>query len=285
MFPDEKYMTLKSNDEDIKFAFLSYLDFNRGCPCQHMSTDSEETINPLFENNKLAFSSLVPQPNALQSIPESNLENNINSNSNYDFLPNSTSPIRILNASPYVGAIDVYIDNSIIQTKLGFCESTPYTLAPVYNSKITIYKSGDNTKPLLENALNFLGKKIYTLAIFEENNKFHIFPIIDDIPSNLRYSLSIKFVNLLAYSPLLTLTLEDGKPLFQYVKYKEITNYFLLPDEECCFNIYDNNYNLKSIKHPSTLFEPNNHYTIFILGDVTMPNSIRTAIYKDNKNY
>lgn len=143
-------------------------------------------------------------------------------------LPNLTSRIRFLHAAPDAPNIDIYANGKLLYSDLKFGSVTNYLDISPGKYDVQLYKSGTYDSPLISESIDILPNNILTLNITYENNEISFFTIDDTEPKSNPLLSYIRFMNLSPNAPLLSLSLPEGKVLFDEVEYLETTDYYPL---------------------------------------------------------
>ena len=142
-------------------------------------------------------------------------------------LPRLDGKIRFLHAVPNAPNVDVYANEKLVYSNLPFGKITDYlSIAPgTYNIKI--FKAGTTDNNLFSDSVDIVPNSISTAAVTSQNNQIKYFIINDSHirESNPKLS-SVRFINLSANAPLLSLSLPNDNTLFNQASYLETNNYY-----------------------------------------------------------
>lgn len=198
-----------------------------------------------------------------------------------DLLPNAQSNIRLMHALPKAGPVDAYANGEPIATGLSFGKYTAYLPLEPGNYIIQLYPAGLYDNPLLTKSINLLSKSTLTIPIISLNNNIDLLLFNDSSGSTSLANSFLRFINLSPDSPLLTLSLANGSPLFSDVEYAETTGYYPLSPGIYNFKVSFSSANAIS-KFISTLKLVNGHfYTIYIIGLFNDTPQIGYLVLKD----
>ena len=149
-----------------------------------------------------------------------------------EYLPRVDSFVRFIHAIPDAPNIDVYSNEKLIYSNLGFGNVTNYINVAPGTYTISLYRAGTNTNPIISETIEVSVGSIQTVAISYEDKKIAFFTLNDvdnNIDTTQDKSLSyVRFVNLSPNSPPLSLQLPVGKVLFDESPYLEINSYYPL---------------------------------------------------------
>jgi len=145
-----------------------------------------------------------------------------------DTLPNLKGYLRLLHATVGIGNVDIYGNGILLAVNLIFGNVTPYIELPPDKYKIQIYKAGTYDTPLLTQNVEIIPKSRITVSAVLLANTLNLFILKDSTTANLKDLTFLRFINLSANSPLLTLSLPNENSLFDGVEYLETTGYYPL---------------------------------------------------------
>ncbi|MBE6062425.1 MAG: DUF4397 domain-containing protein [Clostridium butyricum] len=198
-----------------------------------------------------------------------------------DSLPRLDGKIRFLHAIPDAPSVDVYANGKLIYSNLSFGQITNYiSIAPgTYNIKLL--KTGTTNNDVFSDSINITPNSISTVAVTYENNEIEYFTIDDShIPESNPMLSFIRFINLSANAPLLSLSIPSGIVFFNQASYLETNGYyptspgiydFIVSSADGNFNKYISSLNLT----------PNLFITIYIIGSYISSPSLGYILIKD----
>ena len=164
MFPDEKYMNLDSENDDLKFGFFSYFSSNssRGnCPCENSMNDSNIS-NPLeLSPSSIDNSFTKDGTSSSQSLNDPiSIQNNASYNLAYSTF------LKFVNLLPNSPLLNISLDNGqILFQNIEYNETTGYL--PLYPKEYNLRAYDNNL--ILRNiehpSINLKPNKFYTLSV------------------------------------------------------------------------------------------------------------------------
>lgn len=175
------------------------------------------------------------------------------------------SYIRVLNASPALGKVDVFVDGRLIAKDLGFKEFSWYMPAMQGNYRIEVFSSEDK-KPVLYTDLYLPANNIFNGAIIGEVPDIKIYPIPEPYTSQKFGRACIRFINLSPDSAAFDVSMQGGTKIFNNVTYTSITNYACIPAGNYNFTVSPAGKEEISLSLPAMQLTANNYYTIYALG-------------------
>lgn len=143
-------------------------------------------------------------------------------------LPNLNGNLRLLHAAVGANAVDVYGNGILLASNLNLGNVTPYIELAPDKYEIQIYNSGTYDTPLLTDDLEIIPLSITTASVVFLENNLTLFTLKDSTTAELKDLAFLRFINLSANSPLLTLSLPNANSLFDGVEYLETTGYYPL---------------------------------------------------------
>lgn len=199
-----------------------------------------------------------------------------------DTLPNLNGHLRLLNAAVGINTVDIYENGILLASSLNFGNVTPYIELPPDKYKIQIYPAGTYDNPILTQDIEIIPNSVITVSIVLLENALTLFTLKDATTANLEDLAFLRFINLSANSPLLTLALPNGNILFDGVEYLETTGYYPLSA-----GIYD--FILSATGAPvlteiisNIKLNESTFHTIFIVGSFTSEPRLSYLITNDN---
>ncbi|MBU5484049.1 DUF4397 domain-containing protein [Clostridium sp. MSJ-11] len=186
---------------------------------------------------------------------------------NWNYRVNGTnSYFRIFNASPNVGPIDVYVNDSPTVMNLAYKEMSEYIIVLSGNYNIKIYPAGQTTSPIINTSLPIPKDSIFTVALIGMPPSISLYPIPEPLRSENFGVPCIRFVNLSPNSPAMDVTLPAGRELFSDVNYKDFTLYACVPAGTYNIQLRPSGTNdIVSTVRGVTL-DANKFYTIYAVG-------------------
>lgn len=183
-----------------------------------------------------------------------------------ELLPDDLSNIRFLHAVGNAPNIDIYINGSRVAEDLGFSKISQYSTVSSGVYEVQIYNTGVYDSPLLSQNITFSPGSNYTISIATLENQLYFFKLRDDNIPHSTDATFLRFINLSANSPLLSLAMTNDNELFNDVEYLETTGYYPLSAGVYNFKLNISSYDSiqKNIRNIS--LKPKNFYTIYIIG-------------------
>lgn len=143
-------------------------------------------------------------------------------------LPDLKISIRIIHALPKTGPIDVYANGQPIAKGLLFGKFSNYVQLDSGSYEIQLYPAGLYDNPILTQNVDFLPRSSSTISVITLDDTINLFVLTDSNSGHNIANSFVRFINLSPNSPLLTLSLSNGSPIFSSVEYVETTGYYPL---------------------------------------------------------
>ncbi len=193
--------------------------------------------------------------------------------------------VRVLHAVPDAPNVDIYANDKLIVENLAFGELTKYLPVPEGTYTISLYATGDKSKPVLQNTLTINKDKIMTIAAANTVNNITLIAIPDTTMKNETNKSVIRFMHLSPNAPAVDITLPDGTIIFSNISYEQLTQYV---------EVEPTNYNLQVrvagtsnvvLTVPNVKLEPNRAYTIYAIGLVGSKPELQALLATDGISY
>lgn len=198
-------------------------------------------------------------------------------------LPNLTGKIRFLHATPNAPNIDIYGNGKLLHSNLAFGSVTDYLELSSQKYDIQLYKSGTYDNPLISESIDVLPNSILTLNITYENNEISFFTIDDIEPKSNPVLSYVRFINLSPTAPLLSLSLPEGRVLFNEAEYLETNDYYPLSPGIYDFTVTAANGTFEKFISDVNMTE-NLFITIYIIGLIQGTPKLGYILVKDGTN-
>ena len=195
----------------------------------------------------------------------------------YDYLNNlsncqgcfcTKSYIRFLHAVSGAPAVDIYINGIMVAYNLKLGELTDYILNYPGNYNISIFASGDTTKPLLNKTVTINKNASYTAAVAGSINNFDLYltkESREEVPPIREAAVS--FTNYIPIESALDLYVSDGTMLFKDVRFSDsMPNISVFPTDER-FDLKYPNTNAIIASTPTIQLQRNTYYSLFSILD------------------
>ena len=199
-------------------------------------------------------------------------------------LPVINSKVRILHAVPKAPKVDVYINGQKIAEALEFSKITNYFVINPGSFEMQIYNSGTYDTPLLSQKIEISPTANYTFCIVTLQGSLYIFRLKDDNVPSTKLTSFLRFINLSANAPLVSLALPNDVVLFNGAEYLETTGYYQLSSGIYNFKfLFDSATSTAKFIKNLTL-DNGNFYTIYIIGVYNSKPPLGYLFVEDSKD-
>lgn len=181
-------------------------------------------------------------------------------------LPVINSKVRILHAVPKAPKVDVYINGQKIAEALEFSKITNYFVINPGSFEMQIYNSGTYDTPLLSQKIEISPTANYTFCIVTLQGSLYIFRLKDDNVPSTNLTSFLRFINLSANAPLVSLALPNDVLLFNGAEYLETTGYYQLSSGIYNFKFLFGSATSTAKFIKNLTLDNGNFYTIYIIG-------------------
>lgn len=181
-------------------------------------------------------------------------------------LPRVDTNIRILHSVPNAPNIDVYANGSLITSNLAFGKLSKYiTLSPEYY-EFQLFVTGTYDKPILTQNIQLIANANYTISVVTLANNLYLFRLKDDNVPVTKSQAFLRFINLSANAPLLSLSLPNNMVLFNGAEYLETTGYYQLSSGIYNFEVLLGSSQITTKYIKNITLDGGKFYTIYIIG-------------------
>ncbi len=227
----------------------------------------------------------------------SNYKNNNNQNANYGYPMgfNLTmtkccrkSYFRILNALKNAPKLDVYVNEMLMTSNLGYGEFSRFMKFMPGTYHIVAKASGSQNGPIFESNITIDANLVYTGALTGdafELDEINLYMIPDEKEHyDMGMMSALKIINLVIDSPYLNLVSDDGTVLFSDVKYGDVTNNVAIPSNTYTLHLKKQGNDQSILTAPNLDFLPKMYYTLFLIGEYGESIEIELLIPEDGIN-
>lgn len=195
------------------------------------------------------------------------------------------SYVRVLHAVPGAPAVDVYANGQLIAQNLMYRDFTDYLTVPSGNYKIEVYPAGTRDEALVTTTATLPGCSIVTVAAVGQLPSISLLPIAEPIEPIAPNMAKVRFTHLSPTAPNVDITLPDGTVLFSDVRFKETTQYVMVPP-----GIYNLQARIAGtdqvvLQVPNIQIEPNRFYTVYAVGLPGEEPPLQVLIALDGNSY
>ena len=190
--------------------------------------------------------------------------------------------VRIIHAAPDAPNIDVYANNRIIAENLSYSQFTVYTPIPEGTYSISAYVSGTTDCPIVTNMLRIDKNTSTTAAVVGTLSTIGLLAVPDNYKGapSISNEAEVRLIHLAPNVPAVDVTLPNGVFIFDYVSYKELTEYKSFVPGSNIIQIRLARTPTAILRVPINL-QPRLVYTIYFIGMVTEKPGLDALILLD----
>ena len=180
-------------------------------------------------------------------------------------LPKIKGYVRFIHAIPDAPSVDIYFDDKLIFTGLSFGNVTNYIAITPQTYSVRLFVSGTHDNPLITESVQIAPNSMTTINITYENNEIAFFSIDDTHTMSNSLLSYVRFINVAPTAPLLSLSLPDGRVLFNQTSYLETNDYY--PTSPGIYNCIVSTSDVNISKYISNVkLDKNMFITIYMIG-------------------
>lgn|GEM_PF-2434167 len=139
-----------------------------------------------------------------------------------------SSRLRIIHASPGAPPVDIYLNQKLAASSVGYKDVLPYLNVQAGHYLIEVYPAGQTDSPLLARTLNVQAGQSYTLAASDLPEELQLYAYLDD-PAPTAGQARLRFIHLSPDSPEVDIRTGAGTTLFGKVGFGQSTAYATAP--------------------------------------------------------
>jgi uncharacterized protein DUF4397 len=143
----------------------------------------------------------------------------------------SKAMVRVLHASPDAPAVDIYINDAIVDgwTNVPFGTLSDYMAVPADTYNVKIYATGDTTSPVIDTDVTVDAGKSYTIAAsgLLADNSLKAYPFVDE-PNLQQDKALVRVVHLSPDAPAVDVAPDGGDALITNLEFPNATDYAAL---------------------------------------------------------
>ena len=199
--------------------------------------------------------------------------------------PTDVTYIRIFHASPDAPPVDVYLNNNLVVSNLGYRSFTEYLPVPSGVSNVKVFPAGNTQNPVINTNVNIPPNTILTIAAINKLQNISLYPIEDTpmpIPMGKVY---VRFGHLSPNAPAVDIRLPDGTNLFEDVEYKEVTNFKLIDPGTYTLNVFAAGTDNRVLHLPNIELKPDRFYSVYAIGLLGERPPLQVVIPLDGNSY
>ena len=200
-----------------------------------------------------------------------------------------TAMVRVLHASPDAPAVDVYLDDTIVDplTNVPFGTISGYLEIPAGDHNVKVYATGNTTDPVIDADVTVATGAKYTIAATSAVASITA-QVLGDEPTPDCDSASVRVVHFSADAPAVDVATAGSDPADAVVKnleYPNATAYVALPADSYDLEVRLAGTTTVALDLPGVAVEACNAYSVFAIGSAATPpvggNALQVAVAVD----
>ncbi len=197
--------------------------------------------------------------------------------------------VRVLHASPDAPAVDVYLDDTIVDalTNVPFGTISGYLAIPAGDHNVKVYATGTTTGPVIDADVTLAAGQAYTIAATDAVASIDA-QVIEDSPSASCDTAQVRVVHFSADAPAVDVATAGAAPADAVVKnlsYPDATGYLDLPGDSYDLEVRLAGTTTVALDLPGVTIEDCKSYSVFAIGSAADPavggNALQVAVAVD----
>lgn len=186
-----------------------------------------------------------------------------------------TAMVRVLHASPDAPAVDVHLDDTIVDalTNVPFGTISSYLEIPAGAHNVKVYATGTTESPVIDADVTVAVGGKYTIAATDAVASISA-QVIEDAPAPDCESASVRVVHFSADAPAVDIAVAGSDPADAVVKnleYPNATDYVTLPAGAYDLEVRLAGTTTVALPLPGVAVEACNAYSVFAVGSAASP--------------
>jgi hypothetical protein len=186
-----------------------------------------------------------------------------------------TAMVRVLHASPDAPAVDVYLDDTIVDalTNVPFGTISGYLDIPSGDHNIKVYATGDNTTPVIDADVTVAAGAMYTIAATNAVASIEA-QVLQDEPTADCDTAQVRVIHFSADAPAVDVATTGAAPADAVVNnltYPNATGYLDLPAGSYDLEVRLAGTTTVALPLPGVAVEACNSYSVFAVGSAADP--------------
>jgi len=183
--------------------------------------------------------------------------------------------VRVLHASPDAPAVDVYLDDAIVDalTNVPFGTISSYLEIPAGGHNVKVYATGDTTAPVIDADVTFGVGTRTTIAATNAVASIEAQVLLDE-PAPSCDNAQVRVVHFSADAPAVDVATAGSDPadaIIQDLEYPDATEYLALPVGSYDLEVRVADTTTVALALPGVAVEACNSYSVFAIGSAATP--------------
>ena len=186
----------------------------------------------------------------------------------------SKAMIRVLHASPDAPAVDIYVDDAMVQgwTNVPFGTLSDYMAVPAGTYNVKVYATGDTTTAVIDTDATVAAGKSYTIAAsgLLGDNSLNAYVFVDEPSLDAGKSL-VRVVHLSPDAPAVDVAPDGGAALISNLEFPNATGYAALDPAEYDLEVRLAGTNTVALDLDPITVGAGKAYSVFAIGSAAQP--------------
>ncbi len=200
-----------------------------------------------------------------------------------------TAMVRVLHASPDAPAVDVYLDDTIVEalTDVPFGTISAYLDVPAGDHNVKVYATGTTEGPVIDADVTVAAGRKYTIAATDAVASITA-QVLQDEPAPDCDSASVRVVHFSADAPAVDVATTGAEPadaVVRNLEYPNATDYVALPAGSYDLEVRLAGTTTVALTLPDVAVEACTAYSVFAIGSAATPavgdNALQVAVAVD----
>jgi hypothetical protein len=200
-----------------------------------------------------------------------------------------TADVRVLHASPDAPAVDVYLDDAIVDalTNVAFGTTSDYLPIPAGDHNIKVYATGTTADPVIDADVTVAAGKAYTVAATGALADIGA-QVLEDAPAPVASAAKVRVVHFSADAPavdIATAGSDVDEAVVKGLAYPDATGYLELPGGTYDLEVRLAGETTVALALPDVAIQDGRAYSVFAVGSAATPavggNALQAVVAAD----
>lgn len=197
----------------------------------------------------------------------------------------NSSYLRLFHASPNAPAVDVYINNKLVASRLPYMGFSAYLKIIPGKCNIKVFPANKKDNAVINTIITIPERTIITDAVIGNLPNVSLFPILEPVFSRIPNKVYVRFAHFSPNTPNVDITVTGERKIFTNVAYKEVTKYIILNAGTYILDVNISKTDKKVLHVPNINLLPNRIYTIYAIGLAGQTPPLQIVIPLDGNSY
>lgn len=192
--------------------------------------------------------------------------------------------VRVFHASPNAPAVDVYVNDKLIVSRLPYRGFSTYIRVPAGRYNVKVFPAGRKDTAVINTNVDIPARSIITAAAIGTLPNISLLPILEPSFQRTPGKAYVRFAHLSPNAPNVTVS-TGGKAVFTNIPYKMVTDYIQVNPGTFTFDISIAESGARVLYVPNIRLRPNRIYTVYAVGLVGQNPPLQAIIPLDGNTY